>query len=698
MRWGSRPAALRELPVTVTMPEPIPSPITVAFGADTNVGHRRTTNQDALLAHGSVFVVADGMGGHVDGDYASATVVNTFDALTNQSTVTLAQLQATFAESVLAVAALPVGGGAGAGTTLTGVMITEVRNRVCWLVLNIGDSRCYLLRAGVLRQITVDHSVVQQQLDAGEITAAQAAVSPQRNIVTRSIGAGSHTEPDYWVVAARVGDRLLVCSDGLTNELSHAHIALVLLAESNPQAAARRLVSQALLHGGRDNVTVIVVDAVTVLGNEAPDDTVPRDEAVLAPVPPVNPAARRRRRCRCRCRYRYRYRCHRAARNPSAPNSCPSHHWSEPHMNRYTPGPWFAVVTEHALALLPSDVAPEIVERLWATLTSREGFGAALEALTGQFGTNLALIPSFAIVVVGDDGGGAAEARIAVRGPLAVYIEGDAELGQVRVSGARVTTWSEILSTSPASIEIVTDAVGEEGPLLPIERGVVGCSSIFMTLRDSAPDLVPDVGSDLVPGLVPELLNTPARTGDPLPSVGSSQVSAYHPVSARLHTNAAVFEVHAVVPGFDDDHDGETISVEQLLRLGHDAPSGIVPNSPTLTPVLAGVLLMSSGGEVLLDRGAIIGRKPSAGTFLTGTMPHLVTVPSPQQDISRSHVEVRCEGLTVVAVDLGTTNGTRLLRGGQAAARLNPQEPTILVHGDVLDLGDEVRVTFVEAS
>jgi len=241
-----------------------PAPITVSVGTQTDVGHRRGTNQDALLARGPVYLVADGMGGHVDGDYASASVVATFAALADQRSVSVAELRHTFAQAVSTVAALPVGGGAGAGTTLTGVVITEVDHRAHWLVVNIGDSRSYLFRAGALRQITVDHSVVQQQLDRGELTRAQAATSPQRNIVTRSIGAGSRTEPDYWLVPAEDGDRFLMCSDGLSNELSHAHIQLVLRAEPTAQAAANRLVNQALLYGGRDNVTVVVVDAVAI--------------------------------------------------------------------------------------------------------------------------------------------------------------------------------------------------------------------------------------------------------------------------------------------------------------------------------------------------------------------------------------------------------------------------------------------------
>jgi len=289
------------------------------------------------------------------------------------------------------------------------------------------------------------------------------------------------------------------------------------------------------------------------------------------------------------------------------------------------------------------------------------------------------------------------------------------------------------VSTNPASIEIVTDAAGDEGPLLPIERGVVRCASVFMIRREDEPaedslsvaelhtsggpsedaagsdveaaaaraslSLVADPASEAArPALVRALgSQSPVRAAKPVPSAGAAQSSAHRPASARSHTKAPVLGEVDAAPEFDEDHDGKTISVEQFLGLGLGTPASIVPNLPTLKPVLAGVLQLSSGGEVLLDRGAIIGRKPSVGNFTAATKPHLVTVPSPQQDISRSHVEVRCEGATVFAVDLGTTNGTRLLRAGQAAARLTTEDPTILVHGDVLDLGDEVLVTFVEA-
>ena len=105
-----------------------------------------------------------------------------------------------------------------------------------------------------------------------------------------------------------------------------------------------------------------------------------------------------------------------------------------------------------------------------------------------------------------------------------------------------------------------------------------------------------------------------------------------------------------------------------------------------------GRAVLSTGVQITLDKNIIVGRTPKASR-VTGEMPHLVTVPSPSQDISRSHVEIRVEGTAVVAVDLNTTNGTVVRRGGAEPARLHPGEPFVLLNGDIIDLGDGVTVT-----
>src|SRR6185312_126584 len=159
-----------------------------------------------------------------------------------------------------------------AGTTVTGVVLVEERDVPYWLVFNVGDSRTYRLSQGALEQISVDHSEVQELVDAGHITRGQALVHPRRHVVTRALGAGSDTEADYWLVPVKEGDRILVCSDGLTGELSDSQIHGIMSTLPNPQDAVDALIQSALRAGGRDNITAIVLDASNV-GGPAGDET-----------------------------------------------------------------------------------------------------------------------------------------------------------------------------------------------------------------------------------------------------------------------------------------------------------------------------------------------------------------------------------------------------------------------------------------
>ncbi|GAA3917365.1 PP2C family protein-serine/threonine phosphatase [Microbacterium invictum] len=249
-------------------------PIEIAAGTSTHPGLRRRVNEDALLAQAPLFLVADGMGGHDAGDRASAAVVGEFAAFAGRRTVDIDDMRAALERARAQVGAI-VSGARAAGTTLSGVAVSEVGGVGYWLTLNVGDSRTYRFARGVLEQISVDHSVVQELVDAGALDGAAAATDRRRNEITRAIGAGSNGEADYWMVPAEPGDRMLVCSDGLSGELDAVRIAGILTEEHDPQAAATRLVHEALVHGGRDNVTAIVVDALSVNGHDDIYDTAP---------------------------------------------------------------------------------------------------------------------------------------------------------------------------------------------------------------------------------------------------------------------------------------------------------------------------------------------------------------------------------------------------------------------------------------
>lgn len=230
-------------------------------GSATDVGLRRAANEDAMLADKPIYVVADGMGGHDAGEIASALAVEAFRALSGAPSTSPAQVRIAFDKAASDIADILPGGKRRAGTTVTGVAISEVEGEAYWLVFNLGDSRTYRLAGGALEQISVDHSVVQELVDEGEIDRAAAAVHPGRNIITRALGAGGVYRPDYWLVPIEPGDRVLLCSDGVSGELDDGEILGALVEEADPQAAADRLVHEGILRGGRDNLTAIVIDA-----------------------------------------------------------------------------------------------------------------------------------------------------------------------------------------------------------------------------------------------------------------------------------------------------------------------------------------------------------------------------------------------------------------------------------------------------
>lgn len=231
------------------------------FGYASDRGLRREQNEDSLIAADPVFAVADGMGGHEAGEVASSICVRTLgDApFVGQH---LPEIGADDLRVLLrdADAGIREATGGRAGTTLTGAVLVREAGVPCWLVFNVGDSRTYRLTGGVLEQITVDHSEVQELVDMGQITPDEALIHPRRHVVTRALGTGSDTEADYWLIPAEPGDRLLVCSDGLTGEVSDGQLEQILLSVDNPQDACASMVDAALRSGGRDNITVLVVD------------------------------------------------------------------------------------------------------------------------------------------------------------------------------------------------------------------------------------------------------------------------------------------------------------------------------------------------------------------------------------------------------------------------------------------------------
>lgn len=231
------------------------------FAARSDVGAVREQNEDSAFAAPHSIAVADGLGGHAGGEIASSIAVGaiaTVDPIGSVTTVTsMLDTSVRLADDVIAATEASDAELAGMGTTLTAVVISANTLVVC----HIGDSRGYLLRDDALLPLTVDHTYIQTLLDQGKITAEQALNHPQRSVVLRALGGGT-AAADISVRELALGDRLLLCSDGLSGVVPDDLLARVLRAYEDPTAAVQALVDLALLAGAPDNVTVVVADVV----------------------------------------------------------------------------------------------------------------------------------------------------------------------------------------------------------------------------------------------------------------------------------------------------------------------------------------------------------------------------------------------------------------------------------------------------
>lgn len=234
-------------------------PLLLSWAGVTDLGRRRETNQDAFLAEYPLFIVADGMGGHAGGEIASRSTVARLQAVVAAGGIDHAAIENALELAVADIADHPETTDEGTGTTLTGVYLDADAEEPQWVVLNIGDSRVYLLRDDRLVQVTTDHSVVQELIAAGKLSPEEAEGHPYSNVITRAVGASELTAPDYVTIDVRAGDRFVICSDGLTKELTDYGIQHFLRENVDPGAGVDAMLAAALENGGRDNVTLIIV-------------------------------------------------------------------------------------------------------------------------------------------------------------------------------------------------------------------------------------------------------------------------------------------------------------------------------------------------------------------------------------------------------------------------------------------------------
>ena len=258
----------------------------LAVAARTDVGRVRKGNEDSLHASANayrgLFIVADGMGGHAAGEVASEMAVeivshdlsdlNDLDSADSHDRVARSLRdanRAVFERTRTERDKL------GMGSTVSALLLSETR----YVVGHVGDSRIYIVRDGVMHQLTKDHSLVQEQVDAGLLTPEQARRHPQSNVITRCIGMADEIEPDVFDGEARVGDAFLLASDGLTGMIDDRRIQQLLVSRAKPERIVDALIQEANMNGGNDNITAVVV---RVLAAESTST-----DREVTPIPPA---------------------------------------------------------------------------------------------------------------------------------------------------------------------------------------------------------------------------------------------------------------------------------------------------------------------------------------------------------------------------------------------------------------------------
>lgn len=248
-------------------------------GAATDVGRVRAKNEDSYYASSPVFVVADGMGGHRGGEVASSIVVEEFARLAHagydstRGPEVVADVLSEAQRRILEYAAenrTEDDPDWYAGTTVVAALLCEDEEGPKWLLANMGDSRIYKLHDSRLEQVSVDHSLVQELVDAGKIELSEAGKHPDRHVITRALGGPVLRNPDFFVLPLASAERVVLCSDGVSGMISDDELAEIMRTAEDPRDAAEQVVAAAVAAGGEDNATAVVVDVVGLAEDGVP--------------------------------------------------------------------------------------------------------------------------------------------------------------------------------------------------------------------------------------------------------------------------------------------------------------------------------------------------------------------------------------------------------------------------------------------
>ncbi|MDD5948932.1 MAG: Stp1/IreP family PP2C-type Ser/Thr phosphatase [Lachnospiraceae bacterium] len=233
---------------------------------NTDVGQKRNTNQDYLFcsdepvgAFPNLYIVADGMGGHKAGDHASHLAVERFVQLADQTKqtnpVTVMRTLLNWVNEEVFQEAQSDASFYGMGTTFVAVTIVNGKG----YVVNVGDSRLYLIHNGVIRQVTLDHSLVEELVRSGELTPQEARRHPRKNIITRAVGVAEEVLPDFFEIEVVPGDRILLCSDGLSNMIEDEELRDIVASDRDIDEMVKYLIDKANYYGGYDNIAAVVI-------------------------------------------------------------------------------------------------------------------------------------------------------------------------------------------------------------------------------------------------------------------------------------------------------------------------------------------------------------------------------------------------------------------------------------------------------
>jgi serine/threonine protein phosphatase PrpC len=264
-------------------------------GSATDVGRVRAVNEDLALESATLYAVADGMGGHAGGEIASRVAIDALKAgFIRQPTVNGLVEAIEGANAAVWERGRDDPALRGMGTTMTAAALVGTDDGDRLVLANVGDSRTYRFHHGALEQLTTDHSVAEELVARGELSEAEAQYHPHRHILTRALGVSPAVDVDIWELEPQVGDRYLLCSDGLSNEVSAHRIETLLSTTADPQDASEALVHEANRAGGNDNITAVVLDVV--LADDGPAGVAgaarAEDKGVVAPgTAPLSPAA-----------------------------------------------------------------------------------------------------------------------------------------------------------------------------------------------------------------------------------------------------------------------------------------------------------------------------------------------------------------------------------------------------------------------